>query len=384
MAEDVIRNAVIQSLSAVGAKQEAQFYAEIFAAQDPERFALIVLDPRCLKNPLLESLVSNLRILADLKLSPVLLVGALDDDDTSVKFQSQRLTKALTGMNVGVSKLNTASYGLIDEVRKLTRAHRMPVLEISDRPGSLSLQDLVTAIAPAKTIFLQPSGGLSRGGNRVAVLNFDEIDATLAEGAVTPGQSVFLQTVAQIVATGDKNENHKTGVFVIASPLNLLAELFTTKGSGTLLRRKATMMHVTKLSALDQTRLQYSIDDAFGKSLKPEFLNRDIQTALIEADYRGGAIFTQRSGLSYLSKFWVLKAARGEGIARDIWGAACADVPSFFWRSRMSNPFNDWYMRACDGMQISGEWRVFWRGVDAADIQGAIVAAVGADDDFSS
>ena len=63
-----IRQTVIRSLSAVGAKQEAQFYAELFAAQAPERFALIVLDPRCLKNPLLEALVSDLRILSNLGL----------------------------------------------------------------------------------------------------------------------------------------------------------------------------------------------------------------------------------------------------------------------------------------------------------------------------
>ena len=78
-----IRDSVLRSLSAVGAIDEAHFYAELFSSQDAERFALIVLDPRCLKNPLLEALISNLRILFDLGLSPILLVGALDHDPTS-------------------------------------------------------------------------------------------------------------------------------------------------------------------------------------------------------------------------------------------------------------------------------------------------------------
>ena len=101
-----------------------------------------------------------------------------------------------------------------------------------------------------------------------------------------------------------------------------------------------------------------------------------------DRDYRGGAIFTELAGLPYLSKFWVTKEARGEGIARDIWEAMSADIPAFFWRSRMGNPFNDWYMRACEGMQISGDWRVFWKGLAAPEVPGAIIAAASAPDDF--
>ena len=59
-----------------------------------------------------------------------------------------------------------------------------------------------------------------------------------------------------------------------------------------------------------------------------------------------------------------------------------SDIPAFFWRSRMGNPFNDWYMRACDGMQIKGDWRVFWKGLKTEDVAGAIAAAAAASDDF--
>jgi len=53
-----IRETVLKSLSAVGAQHEAKFYAELFAQQDPETFAMLVLDPRCLKDPLLEALIA--------------------------------------------------------------------------------------------------------------------------------------------------------------------------------------------------------------------------------------------------------------------------------------------------------------------------------------
>ncbi|MEM9600094.1 MAG: hypothetical protein AAF926_03645, partial [Pseudomonadota bacterium] len=88
-----VRQIVLSSLSAVGATQEANFYANLFSKEDPERFALILLDPRVLKNPLLESLTSNLQILSTLGLTPTLLIGALDDDRTSIRFQAQRLKR---------------------------------------------------------------------------------------------------------------------------------------------------------------------------------------------------------------------------------------------------------------------------------------------------
>ncbi|MDB2437095.1 hypothetical protein N9W89_00125 [Hellea sp.] len=367
-----IRDTVLRSLSAVGATKEAKFYAELFTAQDAERFALIVLDPRCLKNPLLEALISNLRILSDLGLSPVLLVGALDDDRTSVKFQSQRLAKDLDLASVQTAKLNTASYQLIPEVRQKARKGIIPILEMTE------LMTLVKELKPKKVIFLQPSGGLSRGDERLSFLNIDRLDETLNFEDLTIGQARFITLVQELAQDKDN-----AAVYVIASPLNLLAELFTTKGSGTLLRRAAQIMTVPTLARTDKDRLESSIEEAFGKEIKPVFLRSKIHQAFIEEDYRGGAIFTQLAGLPYLSKFWVSRAAQGEGIARDIWDTMCSEIPAFFWRSRMENPFNDWYMSSCDGMQINGDWRVFWKGLDAPEVPGAIIAASSAPDDFA-
>ena len=379
MSKTTIRNTVLRSLSAIGATKEAQFYAELFASQEAERFALIVVDPRCLKNPLLEALISNLKILSDLQLSPVLLVGALDDDRTSVKFQAQRLAKDLDQASVKTAKLNTASYQLIPEVRQKARKGMISILEMTERRGKMSLQKIVTELKPNKVIFLQPSGGLSRGDKRLSFVNIDRLEEALDPDELTVGQFRFI-TLVEDLAKEESNQ----AVYIMASPLNLLAELFTTKGSGTMLRRAAPIITSPNLARFDEAKLKVSIEEAFNKPIKPVFLRSKIHRAFIEEDYRGGAIFTQLAGLPYLSKFWVSKAAQGEGIARDIWDKMCADIPAFFWRSRMGNPFNDWYMYACDGMQISGDWRVFWKGLDAPEVPGAIIAAASAPDDFEA
>ena len=372
-----IRDSVLRSLSAVGAIDEAHFYAELFSSQDAERFALIVLDPRCLKNPLLEALISNLRILSDLGLSPILLVGALDHDPTSIKFQAQRLAKDLDQASVKTAKLNTASYQLIPDVRQKARQGMVTILEMTERRGKMNLMRLVTELKAKKVIFLQPSGGITINNKRLSNINLDQLDTSDLLDSLSAGQMRFVTLVQEL--SKDKS-NH--AVYVIASPLNLLSELFTTKGSGTMIRRAAPIKMVKTLSRLKKAELKVSIEEAFNKPIKPAFLRSKIYKGFIEMDYRGGAIFTELAGLPYLSKFWVTKEARGEGIARDIWEAMSADIPAFFWRSRMGNPFNDWYMRACEGMQVSGDWRVFWKGLAAPEIPGAIIAAASAPDDF--
>lgn len=374
-----IRQTVIRSLSSVGAIDEAQFYAEYFSAQSPEQFALLVLDPRCLKNPLLEALVSDLRILSDLKLTPIILIGAMDSDTTSKKFQSQRLHKALDAADVRSTKLNMATYGLVDEITNMCAKAQVPILEVTERSGAPSLDKLIEIINPAKVIFLQPSGGINRNGKRIAVINIDDPTTSHHMDTLSIGQENFIKNAKRLIT-----QSKASSVYIMASPLNLLAELFTTKGSGTMIRRGAKINHVSSLSTLSRPKLKLSMESAFEKRVRPSFLKSDIKMGFVEDNYRGGAIFTELANLPYLSKFWVVKEARGEGIARDIWDAALAELPAFFWRSRMGNPFNDWYMRACDGMQISNGWRVFWKGISAQDIPRAIEAASSTEEDFTS
>ena len=372
-----MRDLVIKSLSAIGAEREAKFYADLFAAQDPEKFALIVLDPRCLKNPLLEALISNLRILSDLKLTPVLMIGALDDDRTRVKFFSQRLSKELEGVGVRSAKLNTASYELFLAVRKLTRQGQMPILEFTNADQAVDLKGVVSELKPAKVFFLQPSGGLSIDGNRVPFVNVDNMDERLSDENLSAGQIRFKTLVTELL---QDTLNHS--VYIMASPLNLMRELFTTRGSGTLVRRGAPLMVVDNLAGLERARLNKAISESFGKELKADFFKRPIHSAIIERDYRGGAIMTDMGGLPYLSKFWVSREARGEGIARDIWDAMIVNHEKVFWRSRENNSFNKWYMKMCHGMQMVEGWRVFWRGLDAAEIPKAIEFAVESPEDF--
>lgn len=371
-----IRDKVIRSLSAIGAIKDARFYAELFSSQEPEQFALIVIDPRCLKNPLLENLIGSIRILTDLGLTPTLLVGALDDDMTSIRFQSQRLAKDLENVKVRTVRLNTESYGLIESVRKTARQGRISVLENTTPQKRKDLQNLVDQLSPGKVIFLQPSGGISQNGQRITVINVDD-EQQLQLTGLSHGQARFIDLARKML----ESQNHKT-VYVIASPLNLLQELFTIKGSGTLIRRGASIKTYSSLSEVNLSALKTSIEAGFDKPITTDISNWPVQSILLEENHRGGAILTAPDGLSYLSKFWVVKEAQGEGIARDIWESLVRKNQRLYWRSRLNNPFNDWYIRVCDGMQVHGDWRVFWRGLKTEEIGPAIDRATSTPEDF--
>lgn len=375
-----VRQTVLSSLSAVGATQEAQFYADLFAKGEPERFALILLDPRVLNNPLLEALTSNLQILSNLGLAPILLIGAMEDNRTSIKFQAQRLTRDLDSSGVKSTRLNTQTYGLIAEIRRRTEAGIIPILEMTDRRGQGSLAKLINDLRPNKIVSLQPSGGLNVDGVRRRNLRLAEIEDFINHQSLTAGQENFLRVIQKIEQ--EANEGRRS--YVLASPLNLLTEFFTIKGSGTLIRRGAEIVRHEGFDDIDVAEMKSAMERAFGKPLKPDSMNEGVELAFLEPEFRAGAIFTRMADQPYLSKFWVTPEARGEGLARDVWDRILEEVPQFFWRSRQGNPFNDWYTKSCDGMQRSGEWRVFWKGLDADHLQTAIQAAVDATDDFET
>jgi acetylglutamate kinase len=361
----------------VGAVREARFYADLFSAQDPEKFALFLIDARCLHKPLLEALIANVRILTDLGLYPTLLIGALADDPASIEKNAKRLSGELSAANVNNRIIETGSERLISTVRETSAIDHVPVVYVTEEQGQFNLLGMAKKLCPGKIICLQPSGGISARGRRVPVINIDNQTLPYDAAGLSPGQAMFMK-----IATFLSAELPSTSAFVMASPLNLLAELFTTKGSGTLIRRGAKIHMYEDLSQVDAETVSRSIDAGFDKTLKPDFLNTAIHRIFIESQYRGGAILINRAGLPYLSKFWVVPEAQGEGIARDLWEALRKEVPALFWRSRRSNPFNDWYMRKCDGMQVSGDWRVFWIGLASGDIPKAIDIASQSPEDF--
>ena len=157
----------------------------------------------------------------------------------------------------------------------------------------------------------------------------------------------------------------------ITRPSELAKELFTHKGSGTLVRRGERVLRVTSWDELDLPRLTGLIESAFGRRLLPGyFQSTRLLRAYVSENYRAAVILTGEGSHVYLDKFAVLDDAQGEGLGRAVWQVMREQTPRLFWRSRRGNPVNPFYFSESDGCVKLANWKVFWYGIaDFADIE---------------
>jgi acetylglutamate kinase len=154
----------------------------------------------------------------------------------------------------------------------------------------------------------------------------------------------------------------------ITKPSELAKELFTHKGSGTLVRRGERVLQVSAWNELDLERLRVLIESAFGRRLVPDYFERTrLHRAYVSENYRAAVILTSETDGIYLDKFAVLDEAQGEGLGRAVWQVMREQNPRLFWRSRHGNPVNPFYYSESDGSFKQEKWKVFWYGLGGFD-----------------
>jgi acetylglutamate kinase len=162
----------------------------------------------------------------------------------------------------------------------------------------------------------------------------------------------------------------------LTTPVDLLRELFTVRGAGTLLRRGAVVHTPRSYTEVDIPRVAALLASAFGRPPVDAFFTRPVARIFLDESYRGIAIVADTPLGGYLTKFAVEREAQGEGIGRDVWNKMVADYPTVFWRARPHNPIVAWYERECDGLCRFPDWHVFWRGLPADKVPDAIAHAL--------
>ncbi len=140
------------------------------------------------------------------------------------------------------------------------------------------------------------------------------------------------------------------------------------------------------LDQVDRPALIKLLEIGFGRPLKnPAAL---IQSSIVhfyqEANgiYASAALLEETSCGLYLSKFAVAPLHRGDGMAKKLWAAVCAAHSDFFWRCRLTNPFDTWYERQSEGHRTVGYWRVFWHGMASADEEVLVNYCLKREEDF--
>jgi len=265
----------------------------------------------------------------------------------------------------------------LDAIAKITESGELPILTSiatgpDERPVNINADTLVAELAiglqPLKIVFLTPTGAiLDEHNQRISVVHLSsEFVSLMKQDWLHGGMKLKLQQI------NDMLEGLPLSTSVaITRPEKLVKELFTHSGSGTLIHKGENIKLVQDRGDLSAEPVTQIIEQAFGRTLKPEYESTlDFEFAITSDSQRALALVTRQHGHLYLDKFAVLEAVRGEGLGAAVWNRLKEAAPQLFWRSRVGNPINAFYFSEAEGNVRSGQWHIFWIGeVNWNDLQ---------------
>ncbi len=360
---------VLRVLGSIGRPAEAMFYLSEFSAEKKERFATIWVEDAVARDEAHAYAVAvDLQLLSQLGLTPVLAFSSVE---------SAQAIEMAVDPDVA-SRIATPA-----EAADIARAGKVPLVPLGPLgeepalPALPALSDLCRRLVTQKVVFLGLRRGLELSDGEVPSLIDPVADRAMLSGRLSTDQERLLARASDLLSAVD----HRMTV-AITSPLQLLPELFTVRGAGTLIRVGAGVASHADARTVDRARLLALIESAFGRPVASDLLDRPIERVFIAGDYLGAAIVAPTPLAPYLSKLAVGLKARGEGIGGDLWRALVREFPRLFWRARRDNPIGGWYREQCDGMVRAGAWDVFWRGLEPGEIPAAIELAKTTPADF--
>jgi acetylglutamate kinase len=410
------RQTIVRLLSSMASAKEISQYLKRFSQLDAKRFAVVKVGGAVLRDDL-EALTSSLTFLQEVGLTPIVLHGAGPQLDAELSaagigkktvnglrvttpealaivrrvFQSSNLAlvealqaagaraTSITGGVFEADYLDRDTYGLVGEVKAVNlapieaslQASSIPVIaSLGETPGGQILNinadfaanELVRVLQPYKIIFLTGTGGLlDEEGKVISSINLStEYDQLMQLPWINGVMRVKIEQIKDLL-----DHLPLESSVSITRPADLAKELFTHRGSGTLVRRGERVNRGTRWEDFDLARLRELVERSFGRRLVPDYFERTkLLRAYVSENYRAAVILTDADGMVYLDKFAVLDDAQGEGLGRAVWNVMREETPRLFWRSRHNNQVNIFYYAESDGCLKQEKWKVFWYGLD--------------------
>ncbi|PJA39873.1 MAG: acetylglutamate kinase [Lysobacterales bacterium CG_4_9_14_3_um_filter_62_6] len=422
---DRLRPVIVRLLSNLGSAKEIQQYLRRFSELDASRFAVVKVGGAVLRDEL-DDLASALSFLQQVGLTPIVLHGAGPQLGEQLQragietpiidglrvtsaaalavvrevfhAENLKLVEALHRVGAHASSvvggvfesdyLNRRKYGLVGKVNAVhlasikasLKAGSIPVIaslgetrggQILNLNADIAANELISVLKPYKIVFLTSTGGLLDGdGQLISSINLStDLAALMAAPWLHSGMRLKMQQIADLL----KRLPGSSSVSM-TSPAELAKELFTHRGSGTLIRKGEAIRCFRRWSQVDRERLKGLIESGFGRRLTADYFTRTkLHRVYISANYRAALILTQEVGICHLDKFAVADDAQGEGLGRAAWLRMKADTPQLFWRSRPDNPINEFYAAESEGCLKGARWNVYWYGLkNFAEIEAAV------------
>ncbi len=366
---------VLRFLSSLGHKRDADFYLNFFTSLKPESFAILVIDQEIAEEEL-DAVLFEVRYLVRLSLFPIILIQT--KADSIKKFEDDPLLKK-SGFTNGILSDDYTLEEKFNLIHERIKRRSLPLLRLDpEEDASLLVTQLAKKMLTSRVIWLRKAGGITMGEQVANIINLRFDSEKLQTYALATEYDKSIIHFANAVIT---NTPHRITVSVV-SPRDLLKELFTVKGAGTLLQRGSLINEFLASQSIDEESLKNLLELSFEKNLRADFFNTTFDKYYIEENYMGAALIKNFSAGAYLSKFAVGTEARGLGIGRDLWNRMTHLHKQIFWRSRPDKFINQWYIKQCDGMHRTSDWIVFWKGIPTDQIQNVIAFALDQPIDF--
>lgn len=348
----LIENTLELFLNSLGHRQEYEFYLKKFKSDFSHSFALLCPDAESLRTAP-DAILMAMRYLRRLDLIPTLVLCQPDAE------QHFSALQGLAGDPLVAIHWPQARAHVQSRLHRIRLSGGLPVLLASQmlRPCLLDLAECIAG----RVHLIRMRGGV-RNRSETEEL-YVRLPADL--------KSYAQDDQALLTLSVDLLEDNERLHISVVSPYNLIKEIFTVKGAGTIVRPALTIKQ-TDLAGLDQIRLQQVLQNSFGRTLSSHFDINRVNSVFFEAEYRGAILLEKHDIGMYLSKFAVGSQARGLGVGQDLWEQVIASTPALFWRSRKGNSINRWYRNVADGCHNLAEWCVFWRGIALDAIPEAI------------
>ncbi|TXD34622.1 acetylglutamate kinase [Lujinxingia vulgaris] len=411
------RNTIVRLLQNIGSRKEVEQYLKQFASVESRQFAVIKVGGGVLRHDL-EALASSLSFLHQVGLFPIVVLGggpqlneALDEAGIETpRIDGMRVTspdalevarKVFRDVNLqlvdalealgtharpitsGVFEaelLDHERFGLVGEVRGIhteaivsaIRSGCLPILsslgetpagQIVNINADVAARELALRVEPFKIVFLTPTGGLLDQYDRIipSVNLTEDFESLMQQDWIHSGMRLKLQQIKELL-----DKLPLSSSVSITTPGQLAKELFTHRGSGTLVRRGEAVHCHPSLDGLDTGRIRELLEACFQRQLAEDYFSlKPFHRIYLTDSYRATAILTMEEGLPYLDKFGVTRKAQGEGLGQSLWARMKRENSKLFWRARTENPINTWYFQESDGTYREGPWTVFWYGMES-------------------
>jgi acetylglutamate kinase len=400
---------VLTLVESVGRREDAEFYLRLFRELPKHSFAIVAPDaPSLSEHP--GRIVEDLRVLAHLGLFAPVVLGLFQPVEAEA--QADALSAQLSAARLKSRRYAAHAPRLLERLKLDLEESRVPVVSFSERTPTLfsrfsQIGEWVRWLGVRKLVLVRARGGIGPHltGNielgldhqllaterGISLINLRrDLAALLSSKVLEEEERELLSGVGEAMQLQEPGAEQRPGsipeglVTSVTAPSNLLHELFTVKGAGTLIRHGSRIDFHPSYASLDRERLGALLEATFGHQLKSTFFEREPTGIYLEQTYRGAAIVSAANGATYLTKFVVDRLAQGLGIGRDLWEVVTRDHERLFWRARPLNPITQWYQSQCHGMVRTERWNIYWRGVAHENIPSLIQQALALPPDFES